>query len=480
MAVLFSQAKGEYGKAKPFVSFALLLAWHFCFWFSPASITFAPLLDLGVTESWLAYLLASSCALLFAVAFLRSSRRLKATPRASLGCAAVLSAASLAFSFGLFSGSPAHSYGLPSLIGASEALCFILWGEFFSREDYDVSPLRAIGAASSVLFVAVGLFAFLPPIAAPIVAALLPLASAFLSSVDDGDGKDGLSPVLKPAPMRKDALKNIATVSAISLVAGFACFHLITIVPLDDLVGGEWVYYNGVLAGTLSIFFVSLVGARAHKGSPFKILSWLLVLVCVAFAVQLGVGRPANPFSFFMAASAYTAFELLLILYFAIIVQKGCATPAIAFGTSIALFRLGVLGGNVLSLWLESQSLQSSDIAHWAASLSLCAVIVLIVPLLNEGDFMNQLAAKRPVSPDDALLEACRATAVEFDLSKRELEVLTLLMKGYAIENIAEEFVISPYTVRAHVRHIYAKVGIHKRAELFSYVKEQIGEPSSS
>ena len=457
MAVLFSRAKGEYGKVKPFVSFAMLLAWHFCFWFSPASITFAPLLDLGVTESWLAYLLSSSCALLFAVASLRSSRRLKATPRASLGCAAVLSAASLSFSFGLFFGSPVHSYGLPSLIGASEALCFILWGEFFSREDYDVSPLRAIGAASSVLFVAVGLFAFLPPVVAPIVAALLPLASAFLSSVDDGDGKDGLSPVLKPAPMRKDALKNIATVSAISLVAGFACFHLITIVPLDDL-----------------------VGARAHKGSPFKILSWLLVLVCVAFAVQLGVGRPANPFSFFMAASAYTAFELLLILYFAIIVQKGCATPAIAFGTSMALFRLGVLGGNVLSLWLESQSLQSSDIAHWAASLSLCAVIVLIVPLLDEGDFMNQLAAKRPVSPDDALLEACRATAVEFDLSKRELEVLTLLMRGYAIENIAEEFVISPYTVRAHVRHIYAKVGIHKRAELFSYVKEQIGEPSSS
>lgn len=269
MAVLFSRAKGEYGKVKPFVSFAMLLAWHFCFWFSPASITFAPLLDLGVTESWLAYLLSSSCALLFAVASLRSSRRLKATPRASLGCAAVLSAASLAFSFGLFSGSPVHSYGLPSLIGASEALCFILWGEFFSREDYDVSPLRAIGAASSVLFVAVGLFAFLPPVVAPIVAALLPLASAFLSSVDDGDGKDGLSPVLKPAPMRKDALKNIATVSAISLVAGFACFHLITIVPLDDLVGGEWVYYNGVLAGTLSIFFVSLVGARP-QGKPLQ------------------------------------------------------------------------------------------------------------------------------------------------------------------------------------------------------------------
>lgn len=67
MAVLFSRAKGEYGKVKPFVSFAMLLAWHFCFWFSPASITFAPLLDLGVTESWLAYLLSSSCALLFAV-----------------------------------------------------------------------------------------------------------------------------------------------------------------------------------------------------------------------------------------------------------------------------------------------------------------------------------------------------------------------------------------------------------------------------
>lgn len=55
----------------------------------------------------------------------------------------------------------------------------------------------------AVLFVAVGLFAFLPPIVAPSAAALLPLASAVHSSVDDGDGKDGLPPVLKPAPMRK-------------------------------------------------------------------------------------------------------------------------------------------------------------------------------------------------------------------------------------------------------------------------------------
>lgn len=55
----------------------------------------------------------------------------------------------------------------------------------------------------AVLFVAVGLFAFLPPIVAPSAAAFLPLASTFHFSVDDGDGKDGLSPVLKPVPMRK-------------------------------------------------------------------------------------------------------------------------------------------------------------------------------------------------------------------------------------------------------------------------------------
>lgn len=49
----------------------------------------------------------------------------------------------------------------------------------------------------------------------------------------------------------------------------------------------------------------------------------------------------------------------------------------------------------------------------------------------------------------------------EFDLSKRELEILNLLVKGYSYKMIAEECNISYPTVNSHVTNIYSKLKVH-------------------
>jgi len=56
------------------------------------------------------------------------------------------------------------------------------------------------------------------------------------------------------------------------------------------------------------------------------------------------------------------------------------------------------------------------------------------------------------------------------ELTKRETEILSYLGRGHSIVYIAEKLFISESTVRTHVKHIYAKLEIHSREELFALI----------
>ncbi|MDR1421705.1 MAG: helix-turn-helix transcriptional regulator [Coriobacteriales bacterium] len=51
-------------------------------------------------------------------------------------------------------------------------------------------------------------------------------------------------------------------------------------------------------------------------------------------------------------------------------------------------------------------------------------------------------------------------------LTAREREVALLLVRGLTLDAIATELVISPNTIKSHVRTIYSKLGVHSRQEL--------------
>lgn len=54
---------------------------------------------------------------------------------------------------------------------------------------------------------------------------------------------------------------------------------------------------------------------------------------------------------------------------------------------------------------------------------------------------------------------------VRSPLTTREWEVLGFLKSGASTAQIAEELVLSPYTVHSHVQHILRKLHVHSRAE---------------
>jgi NarL family two-component system response regulator LiaR len=55
------------------------------------------------------------------------------------------------------------------------------------------------------------------------------------------------------------------------------------------------------------------------------------------------------------------------------------------------------------------------------------------------------------------------------DLTERELEVVVLVAEGLSNREIAESFVISEKTVKTHIGHILAKLGLKDRTQLAIY-----------
>jgi DNA-binding NarL/FixJ family response regulator len=71
----------------------------------------------------------------------------------------------------------------------------------------------------------------------------------------------------------------------------------------------------------------------------------------------------------------------------------------------------------------------------------------------------TEVSERREKRPDPE-----RARVLQ-SLTARELEVLELLARGYTNRQIAESFVLSVGTVKNHVEHIFAKLGVSDRTQ---------------
>jgi LuxR family transcriptional regulator, maltose regulon positive regulatory protein len=77
-----------------------------------------------------------------------------------------------------------------------------------------------------------------------------------------------------------------------------------------------------------------------------------------------------------------------------------------------------------------------------------------LVPAIRSGDIRRQVK-----------LNLKRGAEVSAVLSRREREVLRLVSEGYTNAEIGNRLFISDVTVKVHVRHILAKLGVRNRAE---------------
>jgi DNA-binding NarL/FixJ family response regulator len=89
-----------------------------------------------------------------------------------------------------------------------------------------------------------------------------------------------------------------------------------------------------------------------------------------------------------------------------------------------------------------------------------------IKELHNGGAPMSPQIGRKVIESFQGNLPVPEARAeVEYDLSKREKEILELLAAGYRNKEIADRLFISSHTVRSHIYHIYEKLHVKSRVE---------------
>lgn len=95
---------------------------------------------------------------------------------------------------------------------------------------------------------------------------------------------------------------------------------------------------------------------------------------------------------------------------------------------------------------------------------------------IGSEEKLNAAATEQPEEPafdEETVAEQdpLGTLASDHGLTPREEDVLRLLAEGRSVPVICNRLVISEGTARTHVKHIYQKLGIHNRQELFDFVR---------
>ena len=146
---------------------------------------------------------------------------------------------------------------------------------------------------------------------------------------------------------------------------------------------------------------------------------------------------------------------LTVVTWAALSTAAGAQTkPAVVFGKAGALATLTVLIFAAFA-WLIG------DAAEYVTPLLMLGYLVLVN--FNFGEFSRVAAKPAPAACSHQHLAWI---SERYRLSPREREVLPLLANGHSAPYIAEILFITHNSVKTHIRHIYTKLGIHKRDEL--------------
>jgi DNA-binding CsgD family transcriptional regulator len=106
---------------------------------------------------------------------------------------------------------------------------------------------------------------------------------------------------------------------------------------------------------------------------------------------------------------------------------------------------------------VRRQILTTGDGSRWSLE---------IVALSGLGPVGCSLVVLTPIRMPGA--EEIRQRFSDFQISRREAEVLAFVLRGKKAFEIADELGITEYTVKDHLKHAYAKLGITSRGQLLS------------
>jgi DNA-binding CsgD family transcriptional regulator len=153
----------------------------------------------------------------------------------------------------------------------------------------------------------------------------------------------------------------------------------------------------------------------------------------------------------------------------------GLVQPADVQAFILAVGRVAADGGGAtLRMHLRSGDNQWRDV--WCLVLALCdhspPRLGLAVSAVSESgeELSSELHKQLGVLGGDVIggMDQCALHVPSETLSTRQWEVVTRLVRGERVKDIAAELYLSPTTVRNHLTAIYRKFGVHSQTALMA------------
>ena len=93
-----------------------------------------------------------------------------------------------------------------------------------------------------------------------------------------------------------------------------------------------------------------------------------------------------------------------------------------------------------------------------------------LVPILFLNLYLEKYHGQTAAVQDD-FESQLQAFAAEYEISKREKEVIQLISKGLSNQEISDSLYISLQTVKDHIHRIFVKTGVKNRVQLTNMIR---------
>ncbi len=174
-------------------------------------------------------------------------------------------------------------------------------------------------------------------------------------------------------------------------------------------------------------------------------------------------------------SASYAAFSVIIMIILSNISYRYGVGAVWLFGIERGLRALVMWLGRMTTTSLAASGLSSGVQSSLVTSAVVLLVMVCTLLFLSEKELSSPwgVTLLGDDASDDQLREKSRLAALsstliaDYQLSPREAEVLQLLSQKKTVCEIKDELFISQGTAKAHIAHIYRKMDLHTREELY-------------
>lgn len=360
----------------------------------------------------------------------------------------------------------AQAVALPAAVlgGFGIALLILFWSELYGC----LNPLRvALYYSASIVVGALVLYVYrgfmLPWLF--VMTAILPLVSLVLLR----RGFASLPPSELPAT---SWTRFSVPWKAVLLMAVYAFAYGLTEGNLYVGAFGPHSTPGVLVVGVLVFLGVAVRGGRFDFGIIYRLA---LPLMVMALFLIPAFGHVQGLAASFCISAGYTAQSILIMLIMANICYRYGVSAIWLFGIERGVRQVSMWLGRLVAGGAHSFDLLGGNGELFISLLTVVAIVAATTILLSERELSSRWGANFLAGGTDSaamirkqeLADRCAEVSRNYKLSTREEEVLLLLAQRKTVGIIERELFIANGTAKAHVRHIYQKLGIHTRQELF-------------